>query len=114
MSQTTMNPVLLQAAAIADMPWEPLDKLGLAVSHKVLWHEGASMAGVMQLGPGGRVDEHTHAVAHHHLWVIEGVIEVAGVSVDAGGYAHVPAGVAHAMVNPTDRPARFLYLYLKS
>ena len=109
----TESPVLLEAFVLDGLPWEPLPAIGTGVDHRVLWHSGDSMAGVMRLAPGGSVSEHAHRRAHHHLWVLDGSIEVLATVLGAGSYAHVPAGVRHAMVNRGEGTATFLYLYLQ-
>ena len=110
---TAHDPVLLDARMIDAAEWEPLDAIGRGVSHKVLWRSGDSLSGVMRLEVGGHVEEHAHRQAHHHLWVLEGTVEVLGTPLSSGSYAHVPAGVVHSMVNHADRPSTFLYLYLQ-
>jgi quercetin dioxygenase-like cupin family protein len=105
-------PVVLDGATIEDLPFRAMPALGRGVSHKVLWHAGESSAGVMRLDEGGHVDEHTHRRAHHHLWVLEGTVQVLGSSLGPGSYVHIPAGISHALVNGGDGPAVFHYLYL--
>lgn len=113
MNVLTGEPVLLQQFVLAGLPWEPLPAIGEGVEHKILWRSGTSMAGVMRLSPGGFVGAHSHRAAHHHLWVLEGSIEVLATVLGPGSYAHVPATVTHAMVNRSDGPTTFLYLYLQ-
>ena len=113
MTLTTHDPVLLEHFVLDGLPWEPLPAVGEGVEHKVLWHSDGSMAGLMRLAAGGAVGLHAHRQAHHHLWVVEGTIEVLATVLGPGSYAHVPHGVQHGMVNRGDGPATFLYLYLQ-
>ena len=107
------DPTVLDGGAISALPWRVFHAIGVGVEHKVLWESGDSMAGVMRIAAGGQVDEHVHRLAHHHLWVTEGTVQLLGRSLGPGSYAHVPAGVAHRLVNGGDGPATFLYLYLQ-
>jgi quercetin dioxygenase-like cupin family protein len=109
----SMDPVLLEQFVIDGLPWEDLPAIGEGVRHKVLWRSGSSVAGLMRLARGGFVGPHAHRRAHHHLWVVDGEIEVLAVVLGTGSYVHVPAGVTHSMTNRGDGPATFLYLYLQ-
>lgn len=111
--KTDNDPVLLESFVLDGLEWAPLPAIGESVDHKVLWQSGDSMSGLMRLAPGGSVSEHAHRAAHHHLWVIEGSIEVLATVLGPGSYAHVPAGVRHGMINRGDGAATFLYLYLQ-
>ena len=113
MALITHDPVLLERFVLDGLPWEVLPGIGEGVDHKVLWRSGDSVAGVMRLAVGGSVAPHAHRVAHHHLWIIDGSIEVLATILGAGSYVHVPAGVKHGMVNRGDGEATFLYLYLQ-
>jgi quercetin dioxygenase-like cupin family protein len=111
--QHVSGTVVRDGATVEQQAWQPLAPVGRGVSHKVLWQSGDSIAGVMRLEVDGRVDEHVHRRAHHHLWVLEGMIEVLGQRLGPGSYVHIPAGVTHGMVNQGTGPAVFHYLYLQ-
>ena len=98
---------------VESLPWEALPTIGSGVRHKVLWRAGDSVAGVMEIDEGGRVNSHSHSNAHHHLWVLEGDVSVHGSSLGSGSYAHVPAGVEHELVNVGTGSCRFMYTYLQ-
>lgn len=63
-------------------------------------------------GPG----EHVHDDHDDAFYVLEGeitfVIDGVDHAVSAGGYVQASAGVSHDFRNDTDRPARFLNLYV--
>lgn len=109
---TSTIPVLVPGPMLDGLPWERLPAIGEGASHKVLWRSGDSVAGLMRLDEGGSIESHTHRQAHHHLWVLEGAIDVLDTTLGPGGYGHVPAGVAHGMAS-TGGPATFFYLYLQ-
>lgn len=110
---TTTGAVTASSDEIEALPWEPLREIGSGVQHKVLWRTGDSVAGVMELAPGGQVNAHVHARSHHHLWVVEGELAVHGTPLGPGSFAHVPEGVEHELVNVGDGPCRFLYTYVR-
>ena len=105
--------VTLPAQEVDSLAWEPLSAIGAGVRHKVLWRSGDSLAGVMEIAEGGRVDSHAHSRAHHHLWVLDGSVSVLGTTLSTGSYAHIPAGVEHELVNSGTGPCRFVYTYLQ-
>jgi quercetin dioxygenase-like cupin family protein len=109
-STLTGPPVLVSREELNAMAWEPDPRLGAGISHKLLWHSGDSVGGVMRIEPGGCLAAHTHRRAHHHLWVINGSAIVLGRQLGAGSYIHVPAGVEHTIASPTG--CQFLYFYL--
>lgn len=112
MPAPSVEAVVLTGPQVEHRPWEPLAAVGPGVSHKPLWDSGESVAGLMRLEVGGEVLPHAHRQAHHHLWVHQGRIEVLGEDLGEGSYVHVPGGVSHGIVNRSDEPATFFYLYL--
>jgi mannose-6-phosphate isomerase-like protein (cupin superfamily) len=101
--------VVVPAEEVEARPWLPLpDAPG--VTYKALWRAGRSVAGLMRLGPGAGVAPHTHDHAHHHVWVVTGSCQVLGHEVTAGSYAHIPAGVEHAVHAGPDG-CTFFYIY---
>jgi mannose-6-phosphate isomerase-like protein (cupin superfamily) len=102
----------ISGAVIDAREWEAMPHLGSGVDYKELWRSGSSTAGVMRLAVAGRVDEHTHREAEHHLWVQSGCVEVRGEILGPSSYAHVPPGLRHGMSNRGSEPATFFYLYL--
>ena len=68
------------------------------VRHQVIWQGGRTRVGVIHVPPGGRAARRTHEGVNHELWVHDGSCEVLGRYLRAGGFAHVPPGVAHDIV----------------
>jgi quercetin dioxygenase-like cupin family protein len=77
-----------------------------------LWSDERSHAGVLRLGPGATIPEHTHDEHAHHIWVAEGRVQVRGRELEAGAYAYVPPGLAHDLhgVGPTGCKVFYTYL----
>lgn len=106
--------VTLTPEEIAAIPEQQMPELGEGVSHRVIWHGGASLAGVMRIAPGGHLDEHVHRWAHHHFWILTGRCEVLGKTISAGGYVHIPGGVDHGVVALGPEGCSFYYLYVRA
>jgi hypothetical protein len=105
----TAGAVVVGAGEVASRPWLPLpDAPG--VTYKALWRARRSVAGLMRLAPGAAVAPHSHDHAHHHVWVVAGTCTVLGHEAGAGAYAHIPAGVEHA-VQAGPEGATFFYIY---
>ena len=105
-------PVVLTPEEVAALPLVPLDASIDGVSHRVLWTAGSSAAGVMKVEAGHHLGRHTHRLNHHHLWVLDGEVEILGVVVTSGGYVHVPGGVEHDLDARATSGCTVLYLYL--
>jgi quercetin dioxygenase-like cupin family protein len=110
---TTMTmPVVLGPQAIEALPLVPLGNLE-GVSHRVLWRNDTSMAGVMTIDGGHRLGEHAHRVNHHHLWMLDGRATILGEELVAGSYVHVPEGVDHDIDATATEGCTLFYLYLR-
>ena len=109
--EQTLGLTVRTAAEIADAGWKPFDQVD-GIRYKVLWRDGDAMAGLMHLGPGASVAQHSHGHAHHHVYVISGSGAVCGEPVEAGAYVHVPAGVSHSIAAAEGKGCTILYLYL--
>lgn len=108
---TTIIPVVLDSDAIAALPSTKLgDHEG--VTHRVLWHDATSMAGVLVVEAGQHLGAHAHRVNHHHMWVLEGRATVLGKELGAGSYVHIPAGVEHDIDASATEGCTVYYLYL--
>jgi hypothetical protein len=103
---------LVTRAAADSLAWHPLDPYE-GVDHKLLWRSGKSVAGLMRISADGLVTPHAHVRSHHHLWVVDGSVEVLGEVVGPGAYVHIPARVDHSLRAVDDRGATVLYLYLR-
>jgi mannose-6-phosphate isomerase-like protein (cupin superfamily) len=109
---TATNPTVLDADDITALPVEPLGALG-GVTHRVLWRNDTSMAGVLMVEAGHHLGAHTHRANHHHMWVLEGHAQVLGRELDAGSYVHIPAGVEHDIDATATEGCTVYYLYLQ-
>lgn len=108
-----MTPHLLLAPADIDaLPQVQRAELGVGVSDRVLWRSGPSLAGIMQIDPGGRLERHTHRAAHHHMWILAGRCRVLDQVAEESSYVHIPSGMEHGMECVGATPCRFLYLYV--
>ena len=87
---------VLEASDIDAMPWYPLHDLP-GVDQKVLWQSGETVVGLIRLQPGAVRPPHTHLAAHHHMYVAEGSVRIAGHALTAGAYVHIPPGKEHGM-----------------
>lgn len=108
---TATMPTVLHAGAIKSLPAEPLGNL-VGVSHRVLWHDATSMAGVLTVDAGHRLGRHSHRVNHHHLWMLEGHATILGTVLGPGGYAHIPSGVDHDIDATATDGCTVFYLYV--
>lgn len=82
------------------------------VHRTILWEQHRSTAGLLQLDPDTRMDEHTHDRHCHHIWITRGSANVLGRDLDAGSYAYVAKGVPHALASGPEGCELF-YLYLE-
>lgn len=103
---------VLTASAIQARPSEPLGALD-GVSHRVLWRDETSMAGVLTVAGGHQLGAHTHRVNHHHLWVVDGRATILGTELGPGGYVHIPSGVDHDIDARGTGGCTVFYLYVR-
>ena len=103
-------PVVLPRDVIEASPVEPLGRLP-GVTHRVLWHEGESMAGVLTVEGGHRLGAHTHRANRHHMWVLEGRALILGTEVGPGAYVHIPCGVEHDIDATATEGCTVFYVY---
>ncbi|MGD9705943.1 MAG: hypothetical protein AB7Q42_21015 [Acidimicrobiia bacterium] len=106
------SPIVLTPDAIAAIPPVPLGSID-GVTHRVLWTDGTSIAGVLTVEARHRLGAHTHHLNHHHLWVLEGRALVLGTEVGPGSYVHIPSGVEHDIDATTSDGCTVFYLYLR-
>lgn len=109
---TTRQTTVLTAAEVGALPLVPLGTLK-GVTHRQLWHDGISMAGVLTVEAGHHLGAHAHRAHHHHLWVVEGVATVLGSELGPGSYVHVPAGVRHDIDTSGTEGCTVFYLYMR-
>ena len=108
---TASMPTLFTPEEISAIPPTPLGALG-GVTHRVLWHNDTSMAGVLTVEAGHRLGSHAHRVNHHHMWVIDGQARVLGAELGPGSYVHIPSGVEHDIDASASAGCTVFYLYL--
>jgi uncharacterized RmlC-like cupin family protein len=111
MEATSMSqPVVLTPEAVAALPVERLGHLEGA-THRVVWRDGTSMAGVLSVEAGHRLGTHAHRVNHHHIWVLEGHATILGTELGPRSYVHVPTGVDHDIDATSTDGCTVFYLY---
>ena len=103
---------VLTSQAIAAAPAVPLGP-HVGVTHRTLWTDGTSMAGVLTVEAGRRLGTHDHRVNHHHMWVLEGSAVVLGETIGPGSYVHIPAHVVHDIDATATEGCTMFYLYLR-
>jgi quercetin dioxygenase-like cupin family protein len=108
---SSSSPVVLTATAVAALVPVPLATIE-GVSHRVLWENDTSMAGVLTVDAGHRLGSHAHRLNHHHMWVLEGSAVILGVEVGPGSYVHIPGGVEHDIDATGSSGCAVFYLYL--
>jgi quercetin dioxygenase-like cupin family protein len=106
------HPTVLTAGQIGELPAEPLGHLA-GVSHRVVWRDETSMAGVLTVERGHHLGEHAHRLNHHHIWVVEGRAIILGTELGPGAYAHIPSGVQHDIDARSSDGCTVFYLYLR-
>jgi quercetin dioxygenase-like cupin family protein len=106
----TFHPAVLDPHAVAALPEEPLGVPG--VTHRVLWRDGSSLAGVLTVQAGHRLGTHAHRVNHHHIWTVDGRATILGRELGPGSYVHVPSGVEHDIDATQTEGCTVFYLYL--
>ena len=106
----TSQPVVFTPEAVDALPAEPLGHIE-GVTHRVLWRDQTSMAGVLSVPAGHRLGAHTHRVNHHHIWVTDGQATILGADLGPGSYVHVPSGVEHDIDASNTQGCTVFYLY---
>jgi mannose-6-phosphate isomerase-like protein (cupin superfamily) len=102
--------ILLAAADVAAMPWEPLRGLE-GVHHKVVWQSGDTVLGFIRVDPGAVKPEHSHHGAHHHILITQGSATMLGRPFTAGAYLYIPPGTPHEVADVGPEGCTFFYTY---
>lgn len=105
-------PVVLTPAEITQIPVSPLGTIE-GVGHRILWRTETSMAGVLTVEAGHHLGEHRHHANHHHMWVLDGHVEVLGTTIGPGSYVHIPSGIDHDIDARETEGCTVYYLYLR-
>jgi len=88
----------------------------LSVQHKLTGEQtgGAYYIFESVFNPGVGNGLHVHSREDEFAYVLEGALEVRLQDhtrvLDAGGLAHLPKGIPHALRNPLDTPSRYLFM----
>jgi len=112
---TTPRPTVFTAEAIRGLPAVSVaTPTGPAegVMNQVLWRTDTSMAGVLSVRAGHRLGTHRHRVNHHHMWVVDGEVEILGELLGRGSYVHIPSGVAHDLDATNTGGCTVFYVYI--
>jgi hypothetical protein len=91
---TPDTPVVLAASDVEGLPWRDVPGCP-GVEEKELWRSGDLVHALIRYGPGASTPGYPHSGAHHYIWVVAGTAQIGDRRVDAGSYAHIPAGFAH-------------------
>ena len=86
--------LVLPADEIEATRWEPVPGCP-GVIEKTLWRFGAFTQALVHYDSGASSPGRPHLAAHHHIWVVSGTAEIAGRTLGAGSYLHVPPQVTH-------------------
>lgn len=108
--EATTNPTVLTAEETLARPEMALGSID-GVRHRVLWQRGTSMAGRMTIAAGRNLGRHQHRRHAHHMWILDGHVEILGAVLDAGSYVHIPAGVLHDLDARATEGCTLFYLY---
>jgi quercetin dioxygenase-like cupin family protein len=106
-------PVVLTQEMIENLPEQPLGDLP-GVRRRVLWQDGESEAGVLEIEPGQHLGTHAHRSNHHHFWVLSGRAVVLGHELTPGSYVHIPHGIDHDIDATLTEGCSVFYLYLRT
>ena len=103
---------MVDAATVADLPRR---RLSPGVAYAQLWAQGRSFAGVFWLEPLAVIPEHTHRFHCHHVWTLDGQLDLLDRTLAPGSYAYVAPGQPHdLMAGPEGATAFYLYLVTAS
>jgi len=105
--------IALHAGDIADLPFEPFSGT-TSFRQRMVWRDGEATAEILAVDAGQRLGSHTHRTHHHHLWVIDGEVDVIGTRLCAGSYTHISAGVEHDLDASATYGCTVFYVYERS
>lgn len=92
---------------IAAVPRKPLGDV-VGVENALLWTDGTSVTGILNVDAGARLGRHTHRTHLHHMWVLSGEAVIADTPVGPGSYVQVPPGIEHD-IDATDTDGVTVY-----
>jgi len=103
-------PVVLTPELVAALAPAPLGHLS-GTHRRVLWQDGESEAGVLEIEAGHHLGAHTHRSNHHHFWVLQGHARVLGEELAPGSYVHIPHGIEHDIDATDTEGCTVFYVY---
>ena len=80
---TTHDIVAIRADVASGMAWQQLGAMP-HVSIKELWSSEGAAAGLLRIDPHAREVAHLHSHGRHHLWVLDGHVEINGIGLPDG------------------------------
>lgn len=105
-------PVVLTNEDIEQLPEVPLGP-NRGVTHRVLWCDDTSTAGVMTVQAGARLGVHVHGANNHHIWVLRGHATILGRRLGPGAYAYEPSHVQHDIDASDTEGCTLFYVYMR-
>jgi quercetin dioxygenase-like cupin family protein len=103
--------VAIRADVVSGMGWQQLGGMP-HVRVKELWSSQRAVAGLLRIDPHAREVAHLHSHGQHHLWVLDGHVEINGIGLPEGSYVHVPAGALHALTNRGEQACTLGFVFL--
>lgn len=101
----------MAAEEVDSLPEQRLGDID-GVAHRITWRNESSLAGVLTVAGGHHLGTHTHRENHHHLWVVEGHVDILGKRLGSGSYVHIPSGIEHDIDASATEGCTVFYLYL--
>jgi uncharacterized RmlC-like cupin family protein len=108
--EETIDPTVLNADEVLNLDEQSLGAIE-GVAHRVLWTDGTSMAGRMTIAAGHHLGAHQHRRHAHHMWIIDGHVQILGAELGAGAYVHIPHGVLHDLDARSTDGCTLFYVY---
>jgi quercetin dioxygenase-like cupin family protein len=90
------TPFLIPQQRVDQLRWQPFPG-STGVDNKVIYDLEHTVAGLLRLRPGAEEIRHLHLHGEHHLWVLEGAINVDDTELSAASYVHIPARLRHTI-----------------
>jgi quercetin dioxygenase-like cupin family protein len=108
--EAMLNPTVLTADDVDALTEVSLGSIE-GVAHRVVWQLGESMAGRMTIDGGHHLGSHQHRRHAHHMWILDGHVEILGAFLGAGSYVHIPPGVLHDLDARATEGCTLFYVY---
>jgi quercetin dioxygenase-like cupin family protein len=105
-----LDPTVLTAGDVLACAEQSLGAID-GVGHRVLWTDGTSIAGRMTIAARHHLGAHQHRRHAHHMWIIDGHVEILGALLGPGSYVHIPPGVNHDLDARATEGCTVFYVY---